>query len=76
MTLLIFLFAVTMSVNHGKGKNDDETENQHDDHRLIFPDLANKFGRFCIHAKKHTPNLLRMKCYFRFSVGRRHGGNE
>ena len=44
LTLLIFLFAVTMGVYHGKAKNDDETENQHDDHRLKFPDLANKFG--------------------------------
>jgi hypothetical protein len=48
--LLVFFFAVSVSVNDQKGKNNQATDGKDDDDWLKMPYVANKFGQVRIHA--------------------------
>jgi hypothetical protein len=50
--LLVFFFAVAVSINHQKEKDNQAGNNQDDDNRLILPYLANKCGHVRIHATR------------------------
>ena len=56
MPFLMFLFAVTMGINHKKAENYDKNDEKDDDERLVPPYFADKSGRIVIHT-----NLLKMK---------------
>ena len=42
---LVFFFVVTMYINHGKEKNNNEDDNENDCHWLVRPNLSKKNQR-------------------------------